>query len=85
MPSKFWKACYERGRLTARSQLAEQYGDAFASEVLNRSRSKLPLDTAPPMPYTSGNEVPVVRHGHYESLSGGHGSPEDYSGHPKRL
>lgn len=66
------------------SQLAEQYGGAFASEVLNRSRSRLPLDASmPAMPYASGDRA--VGHGHYESLSGSGivKAGEDY--HPKRL
>lgn len=66
------------------NQLAEQYGGAFASEVLNRSRSRLPLDASmPSMPYASSDRP--VGHGHYESLSGaGIVKPgEDY--HPKRL
>lgn len=36
------------------SQLAEQYGNDVASEVMARSRSNLQLDTMPTMPYTTG-------------------------------
>lgn len=36
------------------SQLAEQYGNDVASEVMARSRSNLQLDAMPTMPYTTG-------------------------------
>ncbi|KAI0779041.1 hypothetical protein BD413DRAFT_124799 [Trametes elegans] len=37
------------------NQLAEQYGNDVASEVMARSRSNLQLDAMPTMPYASGN------------------------------
>lgn len=39
--------------MRARSQLAEQYGNDVASEVMARSRSNLQLDAMPTMPYSS--------------------------------
>ncbi|EIW63764.1 uncharacterized protein TRAVEDRAFT_25217, partial [Trametes versicolor FP-101664 SS1] len=36
------------------NQLAEQYGNDVASEVMARSRSNLQLDAMPTMPYTTG-------------------------------
>ncbi|KJA23081.1 hypothetical protein HYPSUDRAFT_1081494 [Hypholoma sublateritium FD-334 SS-4] len=41
------------------SQLAEQYGEDIASDILTRSRSDLQLDTMPKMPYAqpSGHEL----------------------------
>lgn len=41
------------------SQLAEQYGEDVASDILTRSRSDLQLDTMPKMPYAqpSGHEL----------------------------
>ena len=46
------------------SQLAEQYGNDVASEVMARSRSNLQLDAMPTMPYSSGAAYP----GKYDSL-----------------
>ncbi|KAH9984078.1 hypothetical protein BJV74DRAFT_848825 [Russula compacta] len=39
------------------SQLAEQYGEDVASQVVARSRSNLHLDMIPAEPYTSGTQV----------------------------
>ncbi|KAH9988189.1 hypothetical protein BJV77DRAFT_1070179 [Russula vinacea] len=39
------------------SQLAEQYGEDVASEVLARSRSNVHLDVIPARPYASGTQV----------------------------
>lgn len=43
--------------LPLRSQLAEQYGNDVASEIMARSRSNLQLDAMPTMPYSSGNNA----------------------------
>ena len=45
------------GQLTSPSQLAEQYGEDVASEVLARSRSNVHLDVIPARPYASGTQV----------------------------
>ena len=50
-----------------RSQLAEQYGNDVASEVLARSRSNLQLDAMPTMPYSTSQQSSYV--GKYETLS----------------
>ncbi|KAL0957011.1 hypothetical protein HGRIS_003112 [Hohenbuehelia grisea] len=55
------------------NQLAEQYGTDVASEILSRSRSNLPLDTAGTAPYTTGQNT----HHKYESLS--HRNPSEIS------
>jgi hypothetical protein len=65
------------------SQLAEQYGGAFAEDVLNRSRSRVQLDAMPSMPYAS-NQERKGGHGQYESLSASMTSPDDYA-HAKRM
>jgi hypothetical protein len=39
------------------SQLAEQYGEDVASDVLARSRSNLQLDVVPAEPYASGHQA----------------------------
>jgi len=39
------------------SQLAEQYGEDVASDVLARSRSNLHLDARPVEPYASGTSL----------------------------
>jgi len=39
------------------SQLAEQYGEDVASEVLARSRSNVHLDGVPARPYASGTQM----------------------------
>ena len=51
------------------SQLAEQYGRNFASEIVARSRSNVRLDR--PMPYAALTTTtsPVGRHMKYDSLS----------------
>ena len=51
------------------SQLAEQYGNDVASEVMARSRSNLQLDAMPTMPY---NPSPATSYGggKYDSLPG---------------
>ena len=51
------------------SQLAEQYGRNFASEIVARSRSNVRLDT--PMPYAALTTTtsPVGRQIKYDSLS----------------
>ncbi|KAI0674011.1 hypothetical protein C8Q78DRAFT_1068190 [Trametes maxima] len=46
------------------NQLAEQYGNDVASEVMARSRSNLQLDAMPTMPYSTGAAYP----GKYDSL-----------------
>ena len=50
------------------SQLAEQYGKNFASEIVARSRSNVRLDTMPYAALTSTTS-PVGRHMKYDSLS----------------
>ena len=50
------------------SQLAEQYGANFASEMAARSRSNVRLDTMPYAALTSTTS-PVGRHMKYDSLS----------------
>ena len=57
----FFPLCY--------SQLAEQYGRNFASEIVARSRSNVRLDT--PMPYAALTTTTslVGRHMKYDSLS----------------
>lgn len=45
------------------SQLAEQYGDDVASEVLARSRSNLHLDLAPADPYGPGTHMSMSSFG----------------------
>jgi hypothetical protein len=47
-------------QLTSTSQLAEQYGEDVASEVLARSRSNLHLDTVPATPFASGTRVHLL-------------------------
>ena len=49
------------------SQLAEQYGNDVASEVMSRSRSNLQLDSMPTMPYSGGNAAPSG--GKYDQLA----------------
>ena len=49
------------------SQLAEQYGNDVASEVIARSRSNLQLDSMPTMPYSGGNAAPSG--GKYDQLA----------------
>ena len=51
-----------------RSQLAEQYGNDVASEILPRLRSNLQLDTMPTMPYSATSSF---NHGggKYDTLS----------------
>jgi len=39
------------------SQLAEQYGEDVASDVLARSRSNLQIDALPAEPYASGAQA----------------------------
>ena len=48
-------SCFRR--LTSTSQLAEQYGEDVASEVLARSRSNVNLHADPTGPYASGTQV----------------------------
>jgi hypothetical protein len=49
--------------LTSFSQLAEQYGDDVASEVLARSRSNLHLDLASADPYAPGTHMSMSSFG----------------------
>lgn len=49
------------------SQLAEQYGNDVASEVLGRSRSNLQLDAMPTMPY-SGSQQSSYNGAKYDTL-----------------
>ena len=48
------------------SQLAEQYGNDVASEVLARSRSNLQLDAMPTMPYSPSQQSSYA--GKYDSV-----------------
>ncbi|KAJ3481786.1 hypothetical protein NLI96_g7427 [Meripilus lineatus] len=50
------------------NQLAEQYGNDVASEILSRSRSNVNLDTMPSMPYTSST-VASYNGSRYENLA----------------
>ncbi|TCD63771.1 hypothetical protein EIP91_004954 [Steccherinum ochraceum] len=53
------------------NQLAEQYGNDVASEVINRSRSNLQLDAMPTMPYNSNSSAVSTYGGsRYDALSG---------------
>jgi len=45
------------GQLTSTSQLAEQYGEDVASEVLARSRSNVNLHADPSGPYATGAQM----------------------------
>ena len=49
------------------SQLAEQYGNDVASEVIGRSRSNLQLDSMPTVPYSGANAAPSG--GKYDQLA----------------
>jgi len=51
------------------NQLAEQYGNDVASEIVARSRSNLHLDTMPSMPYASSTAASYSG-SKYETLSG---------------
>ena len=51
------------------SQLAEQYGRNFASEIVARSRSNVRLDTRMPYAALTTTTSPVGRHMKYDSLS----------------
>ena len=51
------------------SQLAEQYGNDVASEVMARSRSNLQLDAMPTMPYSNAASQQSSYVGKYDSLS----------------
>lgn len=54
----------------SRSQLAEQYGNDVASEVIARSRSNLQLDTMPTMPYREATSTSSTYGGSkYDTLS----------------
>lgn len=55
----------------ASSQLAEQYGNDVASEILARSRSNLQLDAMPTVPYSSSLSASSTYNGaKYDSISG---------------
>ena len=49
------------------SQLAEQYGNDVASEVMARSRSNLQLDAMPTMPYSNSTSSSYT--GKYDQLA----------------
>jgi len=51
------------------NQLAEQYGNDVASEVLARSRSNLQLDTMPTMPYQRGMADQTYGSSKYDTLN----------------
>ncbi|KAI0076802.1 hypothetical protein K474DRAFT_1597270 [Panus rudis PR-1116 ss-1] len=51
------------------NQLAEQYGNDVASEILARSRSNLQLDAMPTMPYASST-ASTYNGSRYDSISG---------------
>ncbi|THH27931.1 hypothetical protein EUX98_g6260 [Antrodiella citrinella] len=52
------------------NQLAEQYGNDVASEVINRSRSNLQLDAMPTMPYNGNSASNASTYGSkYDALS----------------
>lgn len=48
------------------SQLAEQYGDEVAAQIVNRSRSNLKLDTMQTMSYNESS--PSSYHARYDSV-----------------
>ena len=54
---------------TCYSQLAEQYGNDVASEVMARSRSNLQLDAMPTMPYSGNNGSYAGGGGKYDQLA----------------
>lgn len=52
------------------NQLAEQYGNDVASEILARSRSNLQLDAMPTMPYSNNNSQQSSYVGKYDQIPG---------------
>lgn len=52
------------------SQLAEQYGNDVASEVIARSRSNLQLDSMPNVPYNQSATSSYAGAGKYDHLGG---------------
>lgn len=51
------------------SQLAEQYGDGVASEVLARSRSNMQLDALPTVGYSQNNTPSVQTANKFDSVA----------------
>ncbi|EDR03560.1 tetraspanin Tsp2 family [Laccaria bicolor S238N-H82] len=51
------------------TQLAEQYGSEVASDIINRSRSNLHLDSMPTMPYTPRNKTQYNDTTKYDALN----------------
>jgi len=67
------------------NQLAEQYGPDVATEVLNRSRSNLGLDSMPQMPYSPTMDANYGPGSHLSTSSSTMQGSATYAGRPDAL